>query len=142
MKNMDWDSDPELRALRDDFTDSFVRRYSDLALLLERARQAGGQSVSEEVLSETRLIAHNLGGIAVTYGFERIGKIATALDDCLSSENAKVSVEQYLKFAALLESAMQESAKTRQDVVESSAQNQRLKELTSFVESLASSSKP
>jgi chemotaxis protein histidine kinase CheA len=142
MNNMDWDSDPELKALRDEFIDSFPKRMESLKPLLHLLKASSTSKVDPSVAQEIGFIVHNLAGIAVSYGFKELGKIATALDDLISHQKDRILRDQLLKFATVLNSALNEAGRTRQDKAVSSAEQAIVTELISCVESLASSAKP
>jgi hypothetical protein len=82
----DWDSDPELKTLRDEFVQSFGKRAEALKKLLPVFRSAGNAPLSADngAALEAKVIAHNLAGAAPTYGFDSIGRRAAELDDFLS----------------------------------------------------------
>lgn len=68
-----WERDPELRALRDEFIGSLPRRLAGLKL----PSPTGGLEL------EARAEVHRLAGVAGSYGFPTLSRIAGAVDDAL-----------------------------------------------------------
>ena len=101
---IDWNSDPELRALRDEFVASFVERTRLLEAVMSRLRPLGSSPVAlgEGLADGLHVIAHNLAGAAPTYGFERLGEIASRIDDLLSGEARSLPAAQLLEEASRL----------------------------------------
>lgn len=136
----DWDSDPELKALRDDFILSFNRRREALALVIQKLQRAGNLEVTADAGAglELRVIAHNLAGSAATYGFDGIGRYTALLDDFLSLA-MKVSPIRLVVFGGELDRILEAALASSRGI---DADPGVLKELTSCVESLASAAKP
>lgn len=68
-----WERDPELKALRDEFIASLPDRMASLRLFPGIG----------EVAPETRQVIHRLAGVAGSYGFPALSRLAGALDDVL-----------------------------------------------------------
>ena len=100
----DWDSDPEMKTLRDEFVESFGKRADALKKLLPVFRNAGKGQLSTDngAALEAKVIAHNLAGAAPTYGFESIGRRAAELDDFLSLGHSLPAYEILQRSEALL----------------------------------------
>jgi HPt (histidine-containing phosphotransfer) domain-containing protein len=67
---VDFDTDPEMFRLREEFIDSLPARRERLAAL----------STTQE-REELRRLVHSLAGVAGAYGFDRLGRIAGDFDD-------------------------------------------------------------
>lgn len=136
----DWNSDPELKALRDDFVLSFERRRELLAAVIQEMGRAGGAEVpaATGVALELRIIAHNLAGSAATYGFDGLGRFTGLLDDYLSLVG-NVSTKRLVIFGAELDRLLKCAFDTGSDV---EVDTEIFRELTSSVGSLASVAKP
>lgn len=80
---MDFDADPELKALRDEFMKSFAERKQKLIELEKKLHT----EISVAVLQEIKFIAHKLAGILGSYGFPVLGKFAELIDDKFFDEN-------------------------------------------------------
>jgi CheY-like chemotaxis protein len=131
-----WEADPEMNALRADFVSSFQTRRQALAPMLAALRgQATGEVATDHpVVSQVHVIAHNLAGIASTYGFTAIGKVSALVDDYLSLMRASIPAERLLRFSLLLDQVLESSGENADESI--------LKEITSCVESLVSATKP
>lgn len=136
----DWDSDPELKALRDDFILSFERRREALATVIQELQRAGRSEVPADAGAglELRVIAHNLAGSAATYGFAGIGRYTAVLDDYLSLAK-RVSASRLVVFGGELDRILKGALANGRNV---DADARLFKELISCVESLASAAKP
>lgn len=99
---MQWNSDPELRSLRNEFIGSFEGRRQTLLTNFTLLRDSGTVSAKTGPAFEIRVVAHNLAGAAGSYGLDGLGRIATALDDYLVLSEDEVSVERLLEFTKLL----------------------------------------
>lgn len=99
---MSWEQDPEMRALREEFIDSLMDR-----LHLLRAAQSARQ-IGE--------IAHKLAGVAGSYGFKKLGEIASLLEDWIDSHGEEpVEPGSLRRFSALLETALDQAQTARND---------------------------
>lgn len=138
---MNWSSDPDLKALRDGFVDSFSERRKTLRAAIDRLSSWSGPDVEsgDSVALEIRVVAHNLAGSAASYGFDKLGAVATVLDDYLSLELRAISAERLSRFARLLMDSLEQAGRARADLA--SIDSGIFKELTSCVESLASAAK-
>jgi HPt (histidine-containing phosphotransfer) domain-containing protein len=67
---MDWDTDPELKAMREDFIGSFRERRAQLEAALKKSD-----------FKEVVFIAHKLAGAAESYGFAILTEAGSALED-------------------------------------------------------------
>lgn len=74
---MDWDSDPELKAIRDEFMGSFPERIRNLNGAKENFQkkqwEKGWLSLRDEV--------HRLAGAAASYGFPHLSRVGGMIDD-------------------------------------------------------------
>ena len=102
---IDWESDPELSALRREFAASFKRRREALASIVARLGPHGESPIrlGEAPASELRIVAHNLAGAAPTYGFESLGRVANEIDDRLSREGSSLPASELLQDALRLD---------------------------------------
>ena len=125
----DWESDPELKALRDEFVESFESRK--LALI---------SAISAVRLDEIQSLAHKIAGCAEIYGFPFLTEIAGGIDDYLS-ERKSVDSARVLRWSLLLTEALALGASSRKDPT-SLRVDVRAAEITSYSGSLASGSRP
>jgi hypothetical protein len=134
---MDWDNDPELRQLRREFIDSLKDRLDGLtgcAKLI--SDQEFLPAVSAEALESCYFLVHKLAGVATTYQFRVMGKIAESLDDLLSHESAKKqNPKLILHFLTFLQEVIVSALESTEDPVQF-LEDPRMKELTSVVECL------
>lgn len=106
---MDWDSDPELKAIRDEFLASLTDRRKMLAILGTELEDAESDEARRSVLIELQNLAHKLGGTAESYGFPTVTVAACCLDEYLErlmSDISGIGNEDYEMargFARLLE---------------------------------------
>lgn len=78
----EWETDPELRAMRQEFVASFAGRKQALeALFFALGQGAPGDAAYEQALKGAVVIAHKLAGAAETYGFPSLTSVAAALED-------------------------------------------------------------
>lgn len=81
---MDWNADPELKAIRDEFIASLADRRSSLAKILNALGASGpGVPVFGPALVDLQFVAHKLGGTAESYGFPTLTLVASCLDEYL-----------------------------------------------------------
>jgi HPt (histidine-containing phosphotransfer) domain-containing protein len=97
---MDWDNDPELKKMRDEFIDSFRSRHDEIRKL----------RYADEIARH----AHRLAGAAESYGFPHLGDAAAKLEDWIGSENYDPS--RLEKYRIIYEHALEEAARTRRDL--------------------------
>lgn len=79
---MDWDSDPELKKIRQEFVDSLderIEKLDEALVVLEETRDSEGEI--RDAISLIQHIAHKLGGVAGSYGFPALSRISAALDE-------------------------------------------------------------
>jgi HPt (histidine-containing phosphotransfer) domain-containing protein len=80
----EWESDPELKAMRRDFVASFTERRQVLEALAPRlANGRAGQEVFEQAVAEVLRVVHKLAGAAETYGFPTLTRGCAALEERL-----------------------------------------------------------
>lgn len=83
----DWDSDPELKAMRAGFIASLAERR-DLARKALSALRSG----APEAIADVIFIAHKVAGAAESFGFPTVSQVAAAIEEALPSrEKALVS---------------------------------------------------
>lgn len=73
-----WESDPELKALRAEFVASLTARRAALRLAMDSGL---GAPLGSGALRD---VAHKLAGVAGSYGFAALGRIAGLLEDLLA----------------------------------------------------------
>lgn len=96
--NLDFDSDPELKQLRDEFIDSLSQRKTKLAELF---------AAKEAV--ELRRLVHSLAGVAESYGFPNLGALAGEFDDWLEAGGlAQISSPEFSSRVSRLEKSLAE----------------------------------
>ena len=100
---LDWENDPELRQIRQEFCDSMTERRALLAQVIEalRAGRAG-----PEVLEELQSIAHKLAGTAGSYGFNTVTRICEALDEHLDRPGAAADPARLVGYAQLVDESL------------------------------------
>jgi len=119
----EWETDPELKAMRAEFVASFAVRRVALESLLSVLRAGRGADASfEEALKNMHVIAHKLSGAAETYGFPTLTRASSALEDWVDlHEGRTLSVEdgaQAAVFAELLAGLLSEAQLAAKDVKE------------------------
>jgi HPt (histidine-containing phosphotransfer) domain-containing protein len=78
----EWESDPELKAMRRDFLDSFVGRREALEAVVPVLANASGDPVAYEGALKAALhVAHKLAGAAETYGFPTLTRACSGFED-------------------------------------------------------------
>lgn len=83
---MDWVSDPELKAMLDEFVASLPVRREKLSKLRKELMASQGPR-QREAADEICRVSHALAGTAETYGFPLLTRISGALDDYLSESD-------------------------------------------------------
>ncbi|MCC7440075.1 MAG: Hpt domain-containing protein [Bdellovibrionales bacterium] len=115
---LDWDGDPELKAIRDDFVKSLSDRSEILRVALSQlADDAPG------ALRDIQQVAHKLAGTAASYGFPTLTRIGEMIDDRLdeifSSNRGMTALNEEATraqgYVAVLEAALREGAAGRDD---------------------------
>ncbi|HTL12725.1 MAG TPA: Hpt domain-containing protein [Bdellovibrionota bacterium] len=78
--SLDWDNDPELKAIRDEFVRSLADREKALIEALSSLSEdpAGG-------LRDIQHVAHKLAGTASSYGFPSLTRFGELVDDRLDA---------------------------------------------------------
>jgi HPt (histidine-containing phosphotransfer) domain-containing protein len=79
----DWESDPEFKAMRQEFVDSFGPRKQALDAALARLK-AATPAQSDPPTQDITAIAHKIAGTAQTYGFPKLTEAAAALEDWIT----------------------------------------------------------
>lgn len=95
----DWNSDPELRKMREEFIGSFSERRASLSQWLK------GKRDRQELL----FIAHRLAGAAESYDFPLLSRLAGELEDWLSSAK---SDDQIIQRVHELDQALQRESQS------------------------------
>jgi HPt (histidine-containing phosphotransfer) domain-containing protein len=114
---MDWDSDPELKAMRASFLVSFLERKQKLMECAENLSQATEAAEMTSWIEQSRFIAHKLAGSAESYGFPEITVVASALDDWLSHApiSERSDAIRVASYARLLAETLGEAILTQKD---------------------------
>ncbi len=110
---MDWDSDPELRAMRDEFVGSFGERKQTLTAAWAKVAAAKTADDRASALEEVASVAHKVAGSAESYGFPTLSQIGGAMDDLLSFGSMPAGadgVAAWGTYAELLGEALGEAA--------------------------------
>tara|TARA_Y100000590_G_C15721835_1_gene1013781 strand:+ start:848 stop:1249 length:402 start_codon:yes stop_codon:yes gene_type:complete len=82
---MDWDSDPDLKKIRQDFIDSLSERLEDLVRIIN-AMNSGEVNDWKQLFTDLHFLAHKLAGTAESYGFSVLTLIGIELDDFLGEK--------------------------------------------------------
>lgn len=116
----EWESDPELRAMRADFVASFAERRLALEALASALRQADAPAF-DEAFKRVGAIAHKLAGAAETYGFPTLTRASSALEDWVNTHGpahaASKEVGAFAELLARLLAKTQSAAKDADDLV-------------------------
>lgn len=108
---MDWESDPELKAIRKEFIDSFKERKETLQLLIRELKKIGDNPASfgARNMEKFYFITHKLAGTAESYDFPTLTKISAAIEKLLliikepeEHEGKSPSTEELIRFTELL----------------------------------------
>jgi HPt (histidine-containing phosphotransfer) domain-containing protein len=75
----EWETDPELKAMRRDFVASFEARWLAIEAALPELAAGGDKFVA--ALTRVAAIAHKLAGAAETYGFPTLTRACAAFED-------------------------------------------------------------
>jgi hypothetical protein len=121
-----WKGDPALKALRDEFIESFEERLEALTAVRS--------------LEDLREIAHKAAGIAGSYGFGTVSRIAGMIDDLLGFRLSPAIQDRLTTFSGLLRDSFSVSLEHKEDPIDLE-RDPRFRELTSCVESLLSEAK-
>ncbi|MCM2323372.1 MAG: Hpt domain-containing protein [Oligoflexia bacterium] len=89
---IDWENDPEMKALRDEFIASLADRSELLRVQLQALADPG--KPREEALGKLRYAAHTLAGAAGSYGLETLGAQAARLEELLLEGAEPHAIEQ------------------------------------------------
>ena len=106
--------DDELEALREEF-------ISSLPVRLGQLRQAWTSGVSESALLQ---VTHKLAGVAGSYGFTELGKVAVVIDDLLGlpeafrSRNQSTVAELLGELVPVVDRGLERAIATRKDPAE------------------------
>jgi len=79
MSSIDWDSDPELIRIRNEFIESFLARRDGFAAFAAEVERGS------DVIPEFRVAAHKLAGAAESYGFPTLTTIGELVDELLTA---------------------------------------------------------
>ena len=116
----EWETDPELRAMRAEFVASFADRKQALEILypvLKKGRP--GEVAFDEAFKAVGAIAHKLSGAAETYGFPTLTRVSSALEDWVGSHAASPDASaEVLAYAELLARGLTKTQLAAKDVSE------------------------
>ena len=105
-----WETDPEMKSMKEEFVASFSDRKAILRKCLKRLSDLVIESDSSDEIAlitlEIRIIAHNLAGIAENYGFSELGSQAMLIDDELAVESKPRTTLELISYCVRLDSAM------------------------------------
>lgn len=121
----DWESDPILKALRNEFIDSLNARFQKLKKIELEISSLG---VTEERLYSCQMIAHNIAGSAETYGFPVLTQVAAHLEDFLEYFSKQTPIVETLKFIGFFGDTLDSASKSRLDPIQILEEDQ-MKEL-------------
>lgn len=108
---MDWDGDPELKAMRDSFLVSLEPRRDQLEAWLTSL----AMSPTPDAVAGVQYVAHKLAGTAESYGFATITRIGLALDDLIDRAGPGVDGGLICRGGALLSVALEWVIARRED---------------------------
>jgi CheY-like chemotaxis protein len=112
--------DAEFKVLRDEFIASFMERRLALSpVLVSLSAVREGASVPNQIAYDLRVIAHNLAGVAKSYGFPVLGELAGRIDDSLCEGQEMAAAKPLLACAELLDRALKTAYETGADLSES-----------------------
>jgi HPt (histidine-containing phosphotransfer) domain-containing protein len=113
----EWESDPELKAMRADFVASFKERRLALEALAPALASGGpGQAAFDGAFRGVGAIAHKLAGAAETYGFPTLTRASAALEDWVDGHAGSADPQEAVAFAALLASMLDKTQSAAKDV--------------------------
>jgi len=99
----EWDTDPDLRELRDGFLASFPERIRVL-----------GEAVSAK---EVQHVAHKVAGVAGSYGFSLLTELGLAIDRAMDTpEGREMGPDRVAGVRSALSAALVLVSSTRSDV--------------------------
>jgi DNA-binding response OmpR family regulator len=105
-----WETDPEMKSMKEEFVASFSDRKAILRKCLARLSDLIIKSDNADTIAlitlEIRIIAHNLAGIAENYGFSELGSQAVLIDDELAVESKPRTTLELISYCVRLDSAM------------------------------------
>jgi len=105
-----WETDPEMKKMKEEFVASFADRKAILEKCLDRLSdlilKSDNESEIDLITLEIRVVAHNLAGIAENYGFSELGTQATIIDDELACESQPRSTRELALYCERLTQAM------------------------------------
>ena len=117
---LDWDNDPELKAIRDEFIASLAERRDQIAGAA--ASLKGAASASRADLDTVQGVAHKVAGTAASYGFPSLTRAGEVIDDYLDlfladgAPAGKVPDAAFVsELAAMLARFLDEALKSRKD---------------------------
>lgn len=117
---MDWESDPELKKLREDFIASLQERCSILRQAIRDISHESAEAASEAAeftetpQSRIRVLTHKVAGVAGSYGFDTLSRIGAALEEWMVLTHLE-NVEEFLSYTRLLEEALTWSIEHQND---------------------------
>jgi two-component system, OmpR family, alkaline phosphatase synthesis response regulator PhoP len=126
----DWESDPELKIMKEEFVASFSVRRTKLAFLIS---SFSSESSSTDWFIQLQEVAHKLAGIAGSYGFPTLGKIAECIDEVLNGQEPAGASALLFRSSMLLDEALTIAAQEHDPTILKN--DPRMKALISFVES-------
>ena len=106
---MDWQSDPQLRAIRQEFIESLPDRRSQIEHALELLRAESNSKRRSEHAQAIAFVAHKLAGTAGSYGLQDLTDRAALVEDHVESENFEDLVEKLIEAICSAEIAPSES---------------------------------
>lgn len=114
----EWETDPELRAMRADFVASFESRRLALEALVPTLRGGRtGVSDFDEAFKSVGAIAHKLAGAAETYGFPTLTRASSALEDWVGKPGqGPEAAKDVVAFAELLARLLSKTQNAGKDV--------------------------
>lgn len=109
---MDWDSDPELIAIKHDYIKSLAERRVGLQKLIDFFNHSPPTALEllDERKKEFQFIAHKIAGTAESYGFPTLTYICSLIDDALDGP-AKLSLGTLSDWSQLLDTALEASGR-------------------------------
>jgi chemotaxis protein histidine kinase CheA len=112
----EWESDPELKAMRRDFVASFAARRAAVEAELPKLGRGGENDAA--ALQAIRHVAHKLAGAAETYGFPTLTRACAAFEDWFDGRESGHDAQVARAGAELVVLLLERSEASGKDVPE------------------------
>ena len=112
---LDWESDPELKVLLEEFMAAFQERRAMLLPVIALSEQGMDSASTRRTL---QFVAHKIAGVAATFGFPALSDLGGEIDFFMHGAlqpDGNVSPSTLASIARLLDEAMADAEATRKD---------------------------